>query len=682
MVLLGCSSSGPTARSPTIPDAGISYGVSFGDGGLSALDAGGVSAPDAEPYRDDPGSADAAIKDTGPLRETNGDTAPTDSAATVSRDSSPDVVPLADSARRGDAGDLARRGDVGDLATHDDLVVVPDVPIPKPDATSPDLSTQPRPDALPPSGICASEPLRTTGTVHYVCDCQTGASSNCVPGNDSNAGTSSAPWQSFSKAAGTFAKMPAGDTVALCRGGLWIANGGGFANANCQRDNTCDFRDYSPPWGDGSEPLPSIWIDGGSNGRTLMTFSHVSEHQEGFRVFNLDLHGTLTDTAIFFWNETTDVDLCNLSMDGFNISVNMSGGDQPDFGTPANIVLRSSHITNNSNIGYIAVCDNCAIEDSYFDNNGVRNATTHSVYFASQEWTVNGTNVVHETTGMRFSRNQIHHSTVQCKGAPLVVHGRHKNVVIENNTVDAVSSTDACWGPGVGCGAYAYGCWFRNTVIRGNTIKGLGNTGSENDNCTGCLIENNLVVIDKSGNGITLGGEKPRASGDSGYSRSDGQLDDPTNNTVVRNNTIYFTETATSGKGISVSSGTGHTLENNAIYFVATKAGTSDNLCYGLPSSPASAMISVDYNICEIPSNAHWASAPGSSAMTLAAWQALSGLDNHSKLTDPMFSNPPTDFTPAAGSPLLNAGDPANSPSTDLNGKLRDSQPDIGAIER
>ncbi len=581
------------------------------------------------------------------------------------------------------APDLAGRSDLAEVAdsaraemASADVVPSSDATVPRPDIRLPD-------NGHSPAEGCASEPLRATGVIHYVCDCQTGASSNCVPGSDSNPGTSpSAPLQSFAKAASTFAKMPAGDTVALCRGGRWNANGGGFANANCSKHNTCDLRDYSPSWGNGSEPMPSIWAAGGASGTTLMTFTHIAQHQEGLRVINLDLHGGSNDTAIFFWNETTDVDLCNLSMDGFNISVNMSGGDKPEFGTPANIVLRGSRITNNTNIGYIAVCDNCAIEDSYFDNNGARNATTHSVYFASQVWTVNGTNVVHETTGMRLSRNQIHHSTIQCKGAPVVVHGRHKDVVLEDNLVDAVSSTDACWGPGVGCGGYPYGCWFRNSIIRGNTIRGLGNTGTENDNCVGCLIENNLIILDKGGNAISIGGQGPRAAGDATYTRSDGQLDDPSNNCVVRSNTIQFTATATTGRGISLPSGTGHTIENNAIAFSVTQVGASDNLCYGLPSSPTSAMAVVDYNICRIPTGAHWTSSAGVSAMSLSAWQTLSNMDKHSLMVDPMFSNPPADFTPAAGSPLINTGNAADSPSVDLNGKTRDSHPDVGAVER
>jgi len=158
-------------------------------------------------------------------------------------------------------------------------------------------------------------------------------------------------------------------------------------------------------------------------------------------------------------------------------------------------------------------------------------------------------------------------------------------------------------------------------------------------------------------------------------------LDEPVTNAVVRNNTIQFTETATSGKGISVSSGTGHSLENNVIHFMATQAGTSDNLCYGLPSSPTDAVTSVDYNICQIPSGAHWTSAPDAGALSLDAWQRLSSMDKHSRMLDPMFSDSTT-CTPAAGSPLVNAGDATDSPSVDINGRIRDSQPDIGALEQ
>jgi hypothetical protein len=40
------------------------------------------------------------------------------------------------------------------------------------------------------AATCAAFPLRTTGTIHYFCDCQAGAQAGCVPGNDATAMTS------------------------------------------------------------------------------------------------------------------------------------------------------------------------------------------------------------------------------------------------------------------------------------------------------------------------------------------------------------------------------------------------------------------------------------------------------------------------------------------------------------
>ncbi|HSD85347.1 MAG TPA: hypothetical protein VLG46_15905, partial [Anaerolineae bacterium] len=39
---------------------------------------------------------------------------------------------------------------------------------------------------------------------YYVCDCASGADSNCAMGNDSAAGTAGAPWRSYEKARTTF----------------------------------------------------------------------------------------------------------------------------------------------------------------------------------------------------------------------------------------------------------------------------------------------------------------------------------------------------------------------------------------------------------------------------------------------------------------------------------------------
>jgi hypothetical protein len=555
-----------------------------------------------------------------------------------------------------------------------------------PKTRSPPAASFPSSQASPRSIVvsrqtCALEPLRTSGRIHFVCDCQAGADKKCVPGSDSNNGLApSTPLRSFPKAADAFATMNAGDTVAFCRGGRWnLAGGAGWANRHCRKGNTCDVRDYRPPWGTGGEAKPSIWLDGGDAGSTLMSFIHPAEHFEGYRVLNLDLHGARADVAIFFFNETTDVDLCNLSTDGFGISVQIAGGDSPSFGICSKVVLRQSHITNNANIAYLAVCDDCSVEDNVFDNNGARDVLTHTIYFASQVFRVNGRPVVHTSHGMRLSHNEIHYSSQPCLGAPVVVHGRHEDTVIENNLIEAARAGEQCWGPGVGCGGYLYGCWFRNAIIRGNVFKNLGNVASDNSNCVGCTIENNLFLMNRDGTAISLGGNRPRPAGDPSYSQSDGQLDEPTSSAVIRNNTFYFGDTVTSAAAITAFSGTGHVIENNAIAFGTGK--TSHNACYRLAGDANKLLAGADHNVCNLPAGGVWIDQPPDQELSLARWQAL-GFDKHSRQSDPLFSNPPASFLPAPGSPLIGGAERSNCPKDDLVHKPRDLQPDIGAYER
>src|SRR5438552_9083504 len=107
---------------------------------------------------------------------------------------------------------------------------------------------------------CAAEPIKTNGTVYYVCDCGPGADPKCVSGDDSKARTSrSSPWRTYQKAQSTFAQIAAGDTIAFCRGGRFDASAGGsWVNGKCQADNPCIVRDYPAPWGTGAEAPPKL----------------------------------------------------------------------------------------------------------------------------------------------------------------------------------------------------------------------------------------------------------------------------------------------------------------------------------------------------------------------------------------------------------------------------------------
>ncbi len=551
--------------------------------------------------------------------------------------------------------------------------------------TSPTLPVGPHP---PNASSCAAEPLRQSGRIHYVCDCQPGAAPGCTPGSDDNDGRSSRrPLRSYPKAAATFAELAAGDTVAFCRGGRWqVTHGAEWSNRGCRKNKTCDIRDYPPPWGKGNEAKPSLWIDGGREGSSLISFMHEPQHYEGYRVLNLDLHGSPSDTGIFFYNETTNVDLCNLDADGFGISVQVAGSDKPEYGVCSNIVLRQSVITNNSNIAYLGVCDNCSVEDNIFDNNGVSDVFTHSVYFASHVFKVDGQFVVHTTQGMRLSRNAIHHSRKLCRGAPVVVHGRQQDVIMEDNLVDAVQATDACWGLGVGCGGYGYGCWFRNVIIRNNVVKNLGNVGSDDSNCNGCTIENNLFLMNRDGTAISVGSGQARPAGDPDYTQWDGSPDQSAQAVVIRNNTIYFGTAATAATGVTLESGIAHVIENNAIAFAGPSGKRSEHTCYRLPVAPRSddplglSLVSADYNLCSVSDDDWVAYQHQGRVLALAAWQET-GFDRHSRQAEPRFRNPPTDFVPAPGSPLIGAGKLADGPQRDLAGKPRPDKPAIGALE-
>src|SRR5262249_15454723 len=109
--------------------------------------------------------------------------------------------------------------------------------------------------------------LRSTGTIHYFCDCQTGAQSGCVAGSDANSGlTPAQAKQSLSAMVTAFKALNAGDTVALCQGGSWTTTTALAINNNprCSgsgslrslaNSTTCDLTSYAPSWGGTAQPI-------------------------------------------------------------------------------------------------------------------------------------------------------------------------------------------------------------------------------------------------------------------------------------------------------------------------------------------------------------------------------------------------------------------------------------------
>jgi hypothetical protein len=208
---------------------------------------------------------------------------------------------------------------------------------------------------------------------------------------------------------------------------------------------------------------------------------------------------------------------------------------------------------------------------------------------------------------------------------------------------------------------------FTNVVIRGNIVRNVGNMAIGVGACADCLIENN-VVIHEQDFGITAIAAPDRDLGS-------GDL--PQDDIIVRNNSIYIGPDS-GGTAISVRDmGDNHQIVGNAI----TYAGTSSSFnCLRADLDPA-AYDAIDYNLCDFPnaSEAEWANG----ANSLSDWQTATGFDTHSLQADPGFANPSNgDLSAASGSAqMVDNGHPTLSSPIDIDGNVRDAQPDAGAYE-
>jgi len=497
---------------------------------------------------------------------------------------------------------------------------------------------------LPPfflEGTCSLEPLRETGTTTFYCDCAAGSADGCLPGDDADAGTSaSAPRRTGWKE--RFTSMAAGDTVALCRGGAFAGSGDNTRNASCSAASTCDLRDYvdprfALPAGE-TRPL----IDGGR----LVCLPDDGSHYEGFRFFNLQVANSVTGQgAVFGSGDSTDVDVCNVYFHDGDLAVYWSDP------VVSRWTVRQSQFDRLSN-PILGGCTDCVLDSNYFTNTSYtpNSNREHPIYISGEG-----------VQRMRVTNNEVHGCPpgVTAGTVLLVVHGNHTDLLIENNLVqcDNPGSDAGNYGIALDNGAYTSGDvgQARQSLVRRNRVIDCGEYGIAVSQAPDTVIEDNVVVLPSTASGYTgiIAGNHARRS------------QDPVNDRItVRNNTVYA---ATSHTGISVTrEGTGHVVTNNVVFY-----GESAGQCLDLPLGAGSYAL-VSTNAC----NGTWGTTYDPARVTLA--------------TSP-FVNVGTDFTPASGSALVDAGTTASASSRAIGtatwsatdpGRLRDAQPDIGAHER
>jgi len=516
----------------------------------------------------------------------------------------------------------------------------------------------------PPPADCPDVGLNAA-TVYYVCDCQAGAAAGCTQGDDAAAGTESEPFQTYEKARSLFGgTLDPGETIAFCRGGAFVPGGSTeWVNPRCTAADPCVVRDYAPG-GDDSLPIPIIQVDGGYG----FSFANGGDagHEEGYIFMNLDVRSTsLESNGFFFYNDIDDVTICGVSIDGFEIGVNIQRSNPAGPGSDGlneRIVINKSRFTNNGGQGYLGSCNGCGVSNSFFDNNGFNtdpgNANrNHNIYFASHTL----------VTGMFAIGNELHRSAVvdgQCRGVPLVVHGLYDGLTIEGNLIEEELDVAAagCWGIAVDTGYGGEGEAFENVVIAGNTVINVGNIAIGASGCSTCLFENNIVVQQQTAFNSTLIAVPNR----------DRESDDlATDAVTIRNNTL-LADTSQSVTGIALGQeGTAHAVVSNAL--VSTGSGAFRCFSYDLPES--------DYRLRD--NNLCFGASDWSGSESLTEWQSSTSSDQNSLESDPEFVSvtAPFDFTPATGSPLVDAGHPQESAPADKNGDPR-SAPDIGAIEQ
>jgi len=490
------------------------------------------------------------------------------------------------------------------------------------------------------SSTCAAMPLRTTGRTYYFCDCQAGAQSGCVAGNDANAGTSpTSPKRTVGAANTIFGSMAAGDTVAFCRGGAWTTGGLTWRNVNCRAGvgltdpastSTCDIRDYTPAWGGVAKPAISV------------TSGHFAQFSpgptQGVRILNLNLRTTAGGWGVWLYSGTFgDFFICNNDFDGFGIAWNLQGAI-------SRVTYRGNRVTNSHQDAFLGAAHDLTIDANYFSGNGSTNSLDHSIYISEQEPVVTSTN-------LQILNNEIHSGGApNCLGSIIVIHGPWQGGNIENNLIDGRSGAGGgCWGIAV-AGGYSAQEFFRDFAIRRNLVIGGGNSNILVGEAPRAIVENNIVVANQAGTGIAAPGWVSTAE------------DDISTAHTVRNNTVYFPAGTTSGSvGIdSGTEGTGHVVANNSIYF-----GGSGGRCFSTDLA-GGAYTFVGNNACS----------GGSWGTTYDATTHVTG--------DPLYASPPSDFSPGALSPLLGAASLSRQPLVDYTGKVRRTTgpSDIGAIER
>jgi Right handed beta helix region len=308
--------------------------------------------------------------------------------------------------------------------------------------------------------------------VYYFSDCQTGASSGCVPGNNANSGTQAAPKRDLSSI--NLNTLPAGSQLYFARGGAWNV-AVRLDNRNVTAAAPLTLADY------GSGAIPVFNTPSG----TTFSFGMYGDttYDGGYVFRNLKLDGRGTGTwGAFVQGATRDVVFDGVEIANFAIGIHsqQSGG-----GYNERLTIRNSFVHHNSEHGFLGDANGLLIDGTRFeDNNPGGGGFEHGVYIGGHTTGITVRNSI-------FRRNSLNSAGV-CDGGNLTIHGTHEAVLLEGNLIEHTGATPGCYGISL-TAAYSTSEYFRNAVVRNNTIVNLGNCAICISSAPGVLVENNRV---------------------------------------------------------------------------------------------------------------------------------------------------------------------------------------------
>ncbi|MEW8273823.1 MAG: right-handed parallel beta-helix repeat-containing protein [Candidatus Thiodiazotropha taylori] len=495
------------------------------------------------------------------------------------------------------------------------------------------------PDYGPDLDLCPATLSDRGDRVIHLCDCQSGADTDCVPGDDANLGSALSPKRSITAAIAAF---NAGSDLAFCRGGVWHSDTVLQLSASgCNNDTPCTLQDY----GDSSQARPKITITQTGNVNGLVF--DPSDDQlswQGIRIHNLQLTKQSQDGegfGLFLFRNINQVVMQCLEVDGFGIGVYLNSNDLES----GDITLSDSYIHDNGVMGWLGGTHRTRLERNRFHNNGWLNASAlqHNVYLSQMR----SDGVVR---GNWLSDSALD-ANDQCVGTSLVAHNDNTlDLLIENNLIEERNPSAGCWGLTVDAAGSTTES-HRNAIIRGNLVRNVGNLAIGVASCVDCTIENNIVVQ------TLIGG----ATGIASPNRATAAPDLDISGTVVRNNSVYFGGTA-SGRAYYVGErGGDYVVTNNIGYFANPQSGDS---CYDFDLS-ADAYQLVNSNLC----------------FGASFDSGTRGLDGMASIADPGFLDAPDDLRLETDSVARGRGTTLSVPTTDILGNPRDATPDLGAYE-